>query len=48
MRFQIDATLGAKPQTVPQHGTAKQQHGALIWKWHEALVTIAKTEALGG
>ena len=33
-RFHFDARLGAKPQTVQQHGKAKQQHIALKWKWN--------------
>ena len=31
LRCQIDATSGAKPQPVPQHGNAKQQAG-LTWQ----------------
>ena len=30
-RFHFDARFGAKPQTVLQHGKAKQQHIALKW-----------------
>ena len=30
-RFQIDTTLGAKPQTVQAYGKAKQQGVGLIW-----------------
>ncbi len=30
--FQIDRSLGAKPQTVQTHGKAKQQQILLIWK----------------
>jgi hypothetical protein len=33
-RFQIDMTLGAKPQTVQTYGKAKQQRVGLIWKWN--------------
>ena len=35
-RFQIDTTLGAKPQTVQAYGRAKQQRVGLIliWKWN--------------
>jgi len=33
-RFQIKTRLGAKPQTVLQHGKAKQRHIGLIWKWN--------------
>ncbi len=32
--FQIDRSLGAKPQTVLTHGKAKQQQILLMWKWN--------------
>ena len=37
--FQIDRSLGAKPQTVQTHGKAKQQQILLIWRWNYAVTT---------
>ena len=40
--FQIDRSLGAKPQTVQTHGKAKQQQILLIWRWNKPrLVPLA-------
>ncbi len=39
--FQIISRLGAKPQTVLQHGKANQQHIGMIWKWNKTAHTFA-------
>ena len=36
--FQIDRSLGAKPQTVQTHGKAKQQQILLIWSWKKTAI----------
>lgn len=47
-RFQIDRSLGAKPETVLWYGQAKQQHSVLIWKWNQTLSPRRAPAEVGG